>query len=293
MKQCSRLPQISIITTFPTKEFLMNYVACFAVNIIVTLSTISLNLLTVLAYWKSSQLNKKISYFLIMIISLSDFAVGICSTSFLVVLTRNITYKPSCLASASVRVILDIICGLSLEVLFILNLERYLSIVHPFFHRKHVTKRRLLVLIVVLFVIITTKLTIPTFVFAASSVTSILTGIDVAFVLFILVYLNSMIFFRSRKRVISNISNTSERKQEKEFLRKLRLAKLCVIVVGGTILCYLPLAVCRLVDQGVYEKSMFGTWGVTFVLASSSLNSVIFFWRNPILRKEAKRTLCN
>ena len=33
------------------------------------------------------------------------------------------------------------------------------------------------------------------------------------------------------------------------------------------------------------------SWNITIILSSSTLNSVIFFWRNEILRKEAKKTL--
>ena len=294
LKQCPHLPKISIITRFPTKEYLVNFLCCFVVNIVITFCSIFLNLSTVLAYWKSSQLNKKISYFLIMIISLNDLAVGgIGSTSFLALFAKTLMKQGSCLEYQSVMISLAIFSSISLFTLLVLNLERYLSIVHPFFHRKHVTKRRLLALIGVLWMAVSTRLLFTTFVFERNNTTANVSGVEVAIVLVFVVYFNIMIFVTSRKRAVRNIFGSSATNGEKQFIMKLRLAKLCVIVFGGTLVCYFPLVVFHLIAVDTYENSLFLEWSTTFALFSSSLNSIIFFWRNPILRREAKKVLCN
>ena len=149
-KQRCSLP-ITIIIRFPTDGFYANFIACFVVNIANTLFSVFLNLSTVLAYWKSSQLKKKISYSLIMIILLNDLAVGgIGSTSFLALFIKTLMQRASCVEAESLMLTLAFFSSVSLLTLFVLNLDRYLSIVHPFFHRKHVTKHRLLVLIGIL-----------------------------------------------------------------------------------------------------------------------------------------------
>ena len=72
---------IYTFTSLPSKGYYINFVICCLVNALLTCSTITLNSLTVLAYWKSSQLRKKTCYFLVMLLSLSDLAVGVLSNS--------------------------------------------------------------------------------------------------------------------------------------------------------------------------------------------------------------------
>ena len=293
LKLCVSDSQVYIIAGFPSVGYYVNGIICFVVNFIIAISTIFLNLATVLAYWKSPRLKKKISYFLIMVISLSDLAVGaIGSTSRLVLFTQTAIKQPSCVTAIALVRIQSIFCNISFNLLFILNLERYLCIVHPFFHRKNVTKYRLLIFIGGLCSVVVAE-TLAVGYFGTEGLVEYVLSFQGAFILLLLVYFNGRIFHTSRNRAVTNISNAAARREEKEFIRKLKLAKMCVIVIGGTVLCYMPIIVTSLFDQNDYNISTFTVWSMTFVLASSSLNSVVFFWRNPVLRKEAKEVLCN
>ena len=87
-----------MIIAFPLKEYFINYVVICVVNVFLTFSTIFLNALTVLLYWKSSQLQKKTSYFLVYLLSLNDLAVGVfCNTLFCMLLFSNFLGYEECL----------------------------------------------------------------------------------------------------------------------------------------------------------------------------------------------------
>ena len=139
------------VIAFPSKKYYINYVLCCVVNVFLTLSTIFFNATTVLAYWKSSQLKKKKPYFLVMLLSMNDIAVGVFANSaFTVFLVRELLGYENCLLAILFRILTTKLSGMSILTIFILNVERYLSTFRPIFHRNKVTKRRLLIATVVL-----------------------------------------------------------------------------------------------------------------------------------------------
>ena len=104
-----------------------------------------------MAFWKSTELKKKMAHFLIMVLSLNDLAVGIiCSPLFASMYARELLGKSSCFLSGIQVFWFLITCGCSFKTLFVMNLERYLAIVHPIFHRTKVTKVRLVKCLIVL-----------------------------------------------------------------------------------------------------------------------------------------------
>ena len=108
------------------------------------------NATTVLAFWKSSQLRKKTSYFLIILLSLSDLgtALGCSSLHSIILLIDMLGYERSSLILPFV-ILMYVFYGMSYSILCVLIIERYLGIVHPLFHRNHVNKPRVLKVIFV------------------------------------------------------------------------------------------------------------------------------------------------
>ena len=109
-----------------------------------------------------------------------------------------------------------------------------------------------------------------------------LSSIAIGCFIWMMVFFHVRIFLASssRRRVGNSVSSNT-----KMDAKKFKLANVCAIVVGVTILCYLPLAGCSYLDFTVIASHMWLYWAVTLVLACSSINSIIFFWDNPILRK--------
>ena len=76
---CSILRNVELtypICLPPMKSYDISHVAIFVGSVLVTKSTICLNSVTVFVYWKVSQLRKKVTHFMIMLLSLSDLGMG-------------------------------------------------------------------------------------------------------------------------------------------------------------------------------------------------------------------------
>ena len=59
----------------PTKSYDIGHIAIFVSSVLVTISTIYLNSVTVFVYWKVSQLRKKVTHFMIMLLCPSDLGM--------------------------------------------------------------------------------------------------------------------------------------------------------------------------------------------------------------------------
>ena len=71
-------------------------------------------------------------------------------------------------------------------------------------------------------------------------------------------------------------------------LQNMKMTKSCAIVVGLSFVCELPLAFTHSLPINNL-LTLVSLWSVTLTLSSSSLNSLVFFWKNPVLRKEARK----
>ena len=89
----------------------------------------------------------------------------------------------------------------------------------------------------------------------------------------------------------SDDKTSSNRKSEQEFLKKIKLAKSCMIVVICSFISFLLPAVFQPLALNSFHEVVIDGWFTVLVLLNSSLNSLIFFWRNKTLRNEAKKVL--
>ena len=128
-----------------TKVF-VNHTAFCVVTAALSVLTICLNSITAMAYWKSTELKKKLAVFLIMVLSLNDLGIGVlCGPFYVATFTRDIWLGKSSCFLTGLRIFVHLIIGgCALTTLIIMNFERYFAIVHPIFHRAKVTKERLL-----------------------------------------------------------------------------------------------------------------------------------------------------
>ena len=74
-------------------------------------------------------------------------------------------------------------------------------------------------------------------------------------------------------------------------INEYKLAKSCAIVVCCAIVCFIPVSVTGLLKaEGDAVVFAVAFWSLES-FAGSSVNSVVFFWRNRDLRHEAKKLL--
>ena len=271
---------------FPSKSHYTNLVIVCIVNIFLTVSTISLNTITILACWKSKELRKKKSYFLIALLSLNDMAIGFLGNpSVVAIMVKTLLLNYECTTFIIFELITTALVAMSFTTLFELNLERYLCITYPFFHRNEVTKPRLFGIALVLwsFAILQTFLRL-----FANTVARYVTTVTIALFIASLVFMYISIFRNCRKTVHICPTKNKATKNMHDF----KLLKSCAIVVLCSTICFIPFSVTRFLKPetniAVYAAAF---WSNTLALAGSSINSIVFFWRNVALRYQAKAIL--
>ena len=302
-KSCYLLgEELKVIVAFPSATYFLVHVAACVVNAILTMAIVFLNSVIVMAYWKSFKLKEKVSYFLIMVLSLSDLGVGTIGTLiFTLSIASEIIGTARCgLIFANTKTIILLI-GLSVATLSVINIERYMSIVHPIAHRNKVTKKRLLISVVLIWI----------FCMIIVGVSFFERRIAIFFYMIYLfhfpvltVYVYARIFLAIKKprrhltsptsenkptsydRVL--VENCLEPKSRHRFLQDIKLLKTCFVVIICFFVCSLPLPFILAVNVTGLNGSILKTWGMTFLMMNSCLNSVILFYRNRMLRNEAK-----
>ena len=276
------------MTRFPSKIYFVNVIVSCVANILLALSTISLNAITLMACWKSKKLREKKSYFLIALLSLNDLTFGLLgSPGVIALMIKTLLKTEECTSYFVVKLIASCLLAMSFATLFLLNFERYLCIAHPFFHRNKITKLRLFGTALVLWTVAILAVLLRLYMDTA---TRYLTTVALIFLIVLSGCMYVYIFHASRKTVNVNRLQTRTTTNMQDY----KLAKSCAVVVCCSIVCFIPVSVTSILklrnreDEVVFAAAF---WSYTLLFAGSSANSVIFFWRNRDLRHEAKKIL--
>jgi hypothetical protein len=125
---------------------------------------------------------------------------------------------------------------------------------------------------------------------------NIFTAICISLMLFLSTYANyrMSVIAKSKRasRKIVPIAQTSNNRCGKKRIINLKDISTCSLAVGCYLVCFSPFIVyvaSEYFERGVptYNKKrfLFDLWTNTFFSINSTLNCVIFFWRNSILRR--------
>ena len=303
---------LSYVVHSPTPFYTWNSIAACVVNIVSCIAGTILNSLVLYIFWKSTRMRSKLSYFVIMLLSSTDLAVvTIVHSTFLLQAINEINGTPNCTCKAFYTFTLYLFTGMSISTLLILNIERYMAIIYPIWHRKSATKRRLSFIWAVLWLLdilnVVSRLFLPR-----------LSKIIVAIVIFILclttLFTYISIFRAVRKRkgttacnTIGHDPNCANCHSEVSagnmvtFLRELKMAKTYFAIVVLAFVCFLPAGIGLQALKYPWNKNenerssvtIAYTWTNTLITMNSTLNCLIFFWANKRLRREALKLAKN
>ena len=131
-----------IIATFPSKAAYVSHFAACILSVITTLTTVILNLLTLLTFWWTPRLQKNILLYLVMILSMVDGGTGIlCYPLFTARMINELMEAPNCLFRYLQSNLFKLSSILSLSLVSAISIERYFGVIHPLIHRTQVTKK--------------------------------------------------------------------------------------------------------------------------------------------------------
>ncbi len=129
------------------QSYFINLIFIFSVNILFFFSGLFLKFLVIVSFWRSTQLRKKLCYFMTMTLSCCDLLVVLTNpplTALIAMLwlTGKLDVRQSWVDMY--LEITNIFVGFSLLAVLVMNFDRYLATYYPIFHRTSVTKRKLL-----------------------------------------------------------------------------------------------------------------------------------------------------
>ena len=258
------------------------------VNIIFIFSGIVLSTLVIVSFWKSSQLRKKLCHFMIVVLSCFDLVTVV--TIYPGILLYLITWlKEDYDLLPKIKIYLlftSVFIAFSFLVLLVMNIERYLGVCYPIFHCTSITKPRILTPLAIpiptaaMHMIYRNSLVISTAVFL--TIFAVLVFPPFMFVNFKLFTIVQKLY---RERIVSP--------KERKAINFKNIFTGLWAVVFLTLLS---------VPNGFYfgfnfvEKSaniirLSYIWAFTCNTMNYTLNSLIFFWKNKILRTEGIKIL--
>ena len=266
-------------------KLLIHLIFLCVLNTIFFFSGVVLNTLVIITIFNTPQLRKKLCHFMIMVLSCCDLLTVMTYSSVMIVyliiwLTENNElynkggiYWHFCNLSG----------GLSLLSLMVMCIERYLAVYYPIFHKTSVTRRRLLTLLAI-FIILTTTLIII-------STNDMVISFEVALSTFLAIFIPAFIFFNYK---LFKISRKMRRQNaiSPEKRRKIHLKNIntCLLAVASLVFLSIPTSVYvvfRLLEGSTSDNTgLSATWSATTIVMNCSLNSLIFFWKNKVLRDE-------
>ena len=255
-----------------------------------------LNSVVIISFWRSVQLRKKLCHFMIMVLSCCDLLAVVTNNPVMAVIamlfvTGNLDKNAEWAHIMSGSTIIFQAC--SLLALLVMNFDRYLATSYPLFHRTSVTKKRLLTLFAILVIIEATLLAIS----VNDAVISYQLGILIFIVLVSppMLFLNYKLLLVLRKNRRGNLRTTAERKKSYSLknISSCLLAFAChVTLISIPTLVYVVLKMNSNDRTSILDSSNInGYWGLTIASMNSTLNCLIFFWKNKVLRTEGRNVL--
>lgn len=270
-----------MVLSFPSQMYYINYVIVTICNIFLIILSVVLNATSIIAYWRSARLRKKTSHFLIMLLSANDLATSLVGHPIFVLhLVLTLKGSENCTFFLLHELLTFSVAGMSFTTLLALNIERYLGIAHPIFHRTKITKFRMLAILVLFWFVFGSV--VLAYLILGPQVAHPMTSFMICAHLVITAYVYMYICL-TVKKIQSNPLRANEGKSQ-----NMRITKSCAIVVAWTTISYLPFAVIRPLEISTFIHMLRIEWSKTLILTLASVDSLVFFWYNSILRNEAK-----
>ena len=224
-----------------------------------------------------------------MILVLSCFDLGVVLVGHPTIILQSVawSFNATLQIAEILKLIYLILQGFSFCALLTMNIDRYLAISHPFFYQALVTKRGLLKLMLLLQLASVVALVIYS-IPQLKKFAYIIITLYMSIALFLILFMNCRILQITRRKRRATQCTTKPTPVTK---RK----SSCLLVIACFFVCTAPLILYNafVAISGTSHKDfwIYWFWAVTLAAMNSSLNCVIFAWRNRMLYTEMKTTL--
>ena len=272
-----------------------------AFNAVTSLTAFCGNLIVIVVILYHRRLRTRANY-LICCLALTDLLVGLAIQP---MVAMRLLYKPlwkSCLMADSVTFIGSVLCGASACILGVISCDRYIHIVKWPSYAQVMTRKKLFVMITVCWIIPTIGSIFSLFMSMRKVYYLLLTAMSSTIALMVcLFYKRIFVFIREKRRVchVRPIYGKTDGTDQMQFQKQTKMAVSFAIIIGCYVICWLPLTIFSIYVAITDLSNVRVTptrklvairyFAVSFGMVNSSINPLIYFWRNESLRSETKK----
>ena len=302
MSKQSCIKQAALYYNVSVKMHLATFINVFLlyiVNVIFMIAGIFLNSVVIISLWRSSQLRNKLCYFMIFLLSCFDLCAVIVNHPLVIAMASVVAFgEYDQLFQNVIECMFLLAAGFATFALLTLNIERFLALTYPFFHERMVSKER-----VVYFL---TLLQFSWFVLTASTFDGIILPKHIVVIVILVFFVSSFIYLNYRAFIVARskrrdmkMAPTMNVHELKRIKFNLKTMSTCFLAVVCFSACSFPQIVFSLyilaskTSQRQENGHPFYLWAATMFYANSTLNCLIFFWRNTVLRREGMKIVRN
>ena len=259
----------------------INLIFLAMVNGVFFFPGIFLNSIVIVALLKSRQHLKSLCSFMILVVTCFDLAtVTVCHP---LIITSSYIWSTGDHDAMNIyhriKKYSNILYHFSFMALLVMNIDRYLAISYPLFHKLQVTKQRLMALLGVFLIMILIERVLAykdIFGIICYAAEAVLVGVFLV-VIFMVNHKIYKIAKTARRGLVTGIST-------------------CILAIACFILFSLPLIIYSAIQftpEILHEDNgmLFGLWASTFACINSSVNCLIFFWKDRSLRREGMEVM--
>ena len=274
-------------TLYPSRYFAASF------NIVLGITATSGNALIIVAILKSRKLWTQVSTYFIMSLSVADFLVGsLVQPTYAVIL---LDWSQKTCSIFQVKLFFGFFtCSISVMSAVLVCLDRMLQICYPFAYERYATNRRALITVGLNWICggAIGYISVTSFpnekVIAFGTLAWIFNAVVVGI-------FSSVKIYSVGKRQIKDMSKLSSDKEKKVFKER-KLAVSLILVLCVVIVCWIPFSVYHVYAVYMYQKHWrvlhtVRMWTITVGYANSSLNILIFSFRNRQIKKAIKNLL--
>ena len=284
-------------TNFLTREISAALISLTIVNLLVSPLTIFLNVLVILAVKTTPQLRNKYNALLACLAGTDIMTGALGQPLFIAELIYRLTGNPAsefCAIPYAARCFTRTSLMSSLLHLTLISLERYISIKFPFKYHDIVTKRRLILSVIVAWSLLAFPIILLSF-YTNDVLRSILLMLTTFPSIFILIFCRFATYHEAQNQMRKIKTEQISSAAAATFLKERKAFKTTTFVIGVVLLCYLPNGLFRVVFvPPISSPETFlaiEVFILTLMFCNSVFNPVIYCARSREYRRAFKKLL--
>ena len=270
-----------------------NVIAVSLVNFVAAPFAAFLNFLAMYTIYRRKSL-RTLSNLILCSLALTDMLTGLVTQPmFATLMMMSAFCVKFCFINTFTIIIGNTLSSISMASLFLINLDRHISIFYPFYYEKRKDSKIQLLIIVILIWLINI-LVVSASLATPNMALSTISASVVAFLIYIWsFYVNIRVVMivrnlqrQVKSRLPSTVNTGLEEKRNSEVMS--RATRVVSTILGSMLICYMPFVVFTVVEMRANLPFNAWVWISTLVFLNSLLNPLVYFVQMKEIREDMK-----